>query len=241
MANITANFTQAEFLPSRTGMLWSDLTSRTKDMALALANTLQTIRAECRKIVPNAIININSAIRPPSYNDSIGGSKTSDHLFGIRNPSNGYELSVGAADIVCPQIDTIEFFNLCLQLRYSGVIKTGQLLLEKNNTFWVHIANDPAKFLSSSQLSQRDQFSKYGIGYNLYNGKSGYWKTIGWGEFYGTADTAISAVADYIPGVAGELTSSQIKIIGIAGAVTVMAVTGGIIYLAMRKRQKNRK
>ena|GEM_PF-3497005 len=237
MAKITANFTQAEFLPAKTETKWSDLTQRAKDMAKAMAEMLETIRAEARKEVANATIRVNSAIRPPLYNDKIGGSKTSDHLFGMI-PASGYALSVGAADIVCPQMGTEKFFNMILKMRYDGKIKTGQLLLEKNNDFWVHIANDPAKFLTASQLAGRSEWSLRGVGYNLYNGKTGYWKTIAQGEFYGTADKIISKAGDLSP---VELSTEQIKKIMIVGGAITICLATGVIYVSYKEKAKKNK
>jgi hypothetical protein len=179
---LTIYFSESEFLPAKIGN-WNSLPARGKYMAAVLASTLETIRDAAREKVPGAVINLNSGIRPPEHNAKIGGSKTSDHLFGIPN-----DLSVGAADIVCPQMDAAEFFNLCLNLRYSGKIRTGQILLEKNNSFWVHIANDPALFLTSEQMSLRSEFSLYGIAWNFQNGKSGHWNRIDWENFYSASE-----------------------------------------------------
>jgi len=170
---ITANFSESEFSLSN----WDTLPQKSKYMAAALACTLETIRAAAKEKNPKATIHLNSGIRSAEHNKEIGGSQNSDHLYSFA------ELSVGAADIVCPEMDMVEFFNLCLSLRYSGRIKTGQLLFEKNKSYWVHIANDPALFLSSEQMKKRSKFSLYGIAWNFQNGKAGCWNEIPFNSF----------------------------------------------------------
>jgi len=175
--NITTNFTQTEFLPAKVGK-WNSLPEKSKYMAAVLAATLETIRKEVRCKFPEAVIVLNSGIRTPDYNAKIGGSKTSDHLFGISG------LSVGAADVVCPQMNMSDFANLCLKLLYERRIRAGQILLEKNKNFWLHIANDPALFLTEAQMKQRLYFSRYGIAWNFNNGKAGYWHELRYGAYF---------------------------------------------------------
>jgi hypothetical protein len=174
---ITANFSESEFLPATIGS-YESLSQRSKYMAAALACTLEIIRAAAREKTPKATIHLNSGVRTPEHNKKIGGSQNSDHLFGFASAS------IGAADIVCPEMNMTEFFNLCISLKYSGRIKTGQLLFEKNKSFWVHIANDPALFLTSAQMKARTEFSLYGVAWNFQNGKSGCWHEITKGKFF---------------------------------------------------------
>lgn len=177
---ITEHFAKEEF----TDMPYEALPKRSKLMILGLAYTLEIIK----KAVGNKPIRINSAVRKVDdfmrlKEEGYNPSPTSDHYFGFEIPlekgsaaykkySSYYNLSVGAVDIVCPSLDTIEFFNKILKLSYSGQIKTGQILLEKNKSFWVHIAGNPNDFLMQEARELRGELSCYGKGYSLDNGKS---------------------------------------------------------------------
>jgi hypothetical protein len=69
----------------------------------------------------------------------------------------------------------VEFYNTIAKMRYEGKIQTGQLLLEKNKTMWVHIANHPDPFLLPEEKAQRSERSLGGMGYSLDNGKTFTW------------------------------------------------------------------
>jgi hypothetical protein len=167
--NLSAHFAWHEFARG-TGLDIRSANTRTIQMATELANTLELIRA----YIGNRAITINSAIRTPAKQAEIEAagsnpSPTSDHYY-AENPAS--PLSVGAADIVASGMTAIDLFNKILEMKYDGMIQTGQVLLEKHNTWWVHIANPPSKFLNASQLSQRSDSSKNLVAYSLDNGRT---------------------------------------------------------------------
>jgi len=166
---LTSHFTWREFQGS-SGVTYEAAKQRTRDGVHLMATTLEVIR----QAIGGLPIVINSAIRTPDSAAKIadkGGnpSNTSDHFYG-ENPAS--PLSVGAVDIVCPQMDTKAFFNAILKLKYQRSIRTGQLLLEHNNSFWVHLANDPRQILNSQELAKRSNSSINLVAYSLDNGKT---------------------------------------------------------------------
>jgi uncharacterized protein (TIGR02145 family) len=182
-SQLTKNFKLEEFL-IRNGypsIPVADLNQRTFDQIQIMANMLQVIRDEIGKP-----IKITSGVRMQEDYDRLlrkgdKPSETSDHYYGNIIPyakeskaykkyGANYALAVGAVDIVCLGMDTIELYNSILKMRYDGKIKTGQLLLEKDGTFWVHIANDPSPWLDDAQKKQRGSWSINGVGYSLNNG-----------------------------------------------------------------------
>lgn len=86
-------------------------------------------------------------------------SETSDHYFGVpvqlKVPSskfqNYYTFSVGAADFQCIDCSTEEAYLKIYKRRDE--IKSGQLLLEKGNSFWIHLSNPPSLVYSESLSS----------------------------------------------------------------------------------------
>lgn len=76
-------------------------------------------------------------------------SKTSDHLFGLVEPT------AGACDVV-PAVGAEKFFAAILphvnravgtvQVPGLPLVKVGQIILEKNRTAWVHISNPKKLF-----------------------------------------------------------------------------------------------
>jgi hypothetical protein len=93
-------------------------------------------------------------------------SETSDHDYGrtveVENPHKRakfgptYNYSVGAVDIV-PKCGALELFNklkplfvqpdiIKLPLSCGGDIQIGQLILERNKSYWLHISNPPGLF-----------------------------------------------------------------------------------------------
>jgi hypothetical protein len=166
---LTSHFTWREFQGS-SGVTYETAKQRTLDGVHLMATTLEVIRGATGGLP----IVINSGIRTPASSALIadkGGnpSNTSDHFYG-ENPAS--PLSVGAVDIVCPKMDTKEFFNLILKLKYQKAIRTGQLLLEHNNSYWVHLANDPRQILTSAELAKRSNSSINLVAYSMNNGQS---------------------------------------------------------------------
>lgn len=198
---LTANFKDTEIIGNRN---LTDFSERTQGMVKAMANMLQGIRDRIGKP-----ISINSGLRVAADYERLKAqgynpSATSDHFFGQRIPLTAgtsayakygayHDLSVGACDIVCPSLDPIDFFNLLLKMRYDGELMCGQLLLEKANTYWVHIANNPDEWLTAEQKAKRGQQSLYGIGTSLNNGET--FKFMDWGDFYGTYNQLLSYVS----------------------------------------------
>ncbi|MDR3001149.1 MAG: hypothetical protein LBU89_07785, partial [Fibromonadaceae bacterium] len=167
---LTQNFKVKEFLTGPNPPKWDDLSERVQGQIKELANMLQTIRDAVKKP-----ISISSGLRTlEDYNrmvkNKLNPSKKSDHFFG--QTVDGYSLGLGAVDITCKGMDTIAFYNLILKMKYEGKIKCGQLLLEKNKTFWVHIANHWGNWLKEKERESR---SLNDNGYSLNNGKSFTW------------------------------------------------------------------
>jgi hypothetical protein len=154
------------------------LDKRTQIQLIALANTLQAIRTAIGKpiVISSGVRSLDDYRRLQAQ--GLNPSATSDHFFGAEVPrANGtlYRLALGAADITCPSMPAVELYNAIAKMRYEGKIKTGQLLLEKNKTMWVHIANHPDPFLLPSEKAQRTEISLGGMGYSLDNGKTFTW------------------------------------------------------------------
>jgi hypothetical protein len=160
------------------------LNSRTIDQLHAIAKLLQAIRDKIGKP-----ITVTSGVRTEEdfnrlLKNGNNPSPTSDHYYGnIVSCAAGsvafnkygvtYSLATGAADIVCLSMETVDFFNKILKMRYDGVIKTGQLLIEKNKTMmWVHIANHPDSWLTDEQKKLRGDYSIAGVAYSSDNGKN---------------------------------------------------------------------
>ena len=118
-------------------------------MMQRLCETLEVIRFIC-----SSRIKIRSGMR--TYEDFIRlqqqgfhPSETSDHFFGSPIPlSNAkkverygryYPYSVGAADIETLDIKTEDAFLKIIENRDK--VHTGQIILEKHNTYWIHISN----------------------------------------------------------------------------------------------------
>jgi len=152
-------------------------------MLQAMANLLQSIRTELGKpiVISSGVRDLSDYKRLQSR--GLNPSPTSDHFYGAEVPcypgssafkkyGATYRLAVGATDIVCPLIDAVELYNLVAKMRYAGKIKTGQLLLEKNETMWVHVANFMDPFLSPADKKLRGDWSLNGMGYSLDNGKT---------------------------------------------------------------------
>ncbi|MDR2580049.1 MAG: hypothetical protein LBC85_03540 [Fibromonadaceae bacterium] len=176
---LAQNFNYSEF----TKTLWDKLDQRTQIMLQAMANLLQVIRTEIGKPIVISSGARSLADYKRLQSQGLNPSPTSDHFYGAKVPCQPgsaafkkygatYNLAVGAADMVCPSMDTVEFYNFIAKMRYAGKIKTGQLLLEKNNTMWVHIANFMDPFLSPAEKKLRGDWSLSGMGYSLNNGKT---------------------------------------------------------------------
>ncbi|MDR2999945.1 MAG: hypothetical protein LBU89_01665 [Fibromonadaceae bacterium] len=171
---LQTNFQLAEF----TKTAWNKLDKRTQIQLIALANTLQAIRTAIGRpiVVSSGVRSLDDYKRLQTQ--GLNPSATSDHFFGAEVPrtnSAPYKLALGAADIVCPSMPAVEFYNFIAKMRYEGKIQTGQLLLEKNKTMWLHIANHPDPFLLPEEKVQRTERSLGGMGYSLDNGKTFTW------------------------------------------------------------------
>jgi len=176
---LAPNFDHSEF----TKTAWDKLDQRTQIELQAMANLLQVIRTEVGKpiVISSGVRSLADYKRLQSQ--GLNPSPTSDHFYGTKVPCQSgsaafkkygvtYNIAVGAVDIVCPSMDAVAFYNLIAKMRYAGKIKTGQLLLEKNKTMWVHIANFMDPFLSPSDKTLRGDWSLNGMGYSLDNGKT---------------------------------------------------------------------
>ena len=176
---LSANFDHLEF----TKTPWEKLDQRTQIELQAMANLLQEIRTAVGKP-----ITISSGVRGLAdyerlKSQGLNPSVTSDHYYGNQIPCTKgtaafkkygvtYNLALGAADILCKSMNVVDFYNFIAKMRYDGKIKTGQLLLEKNKTMWVHIANFMDPFLSPKEKELRGDWSLSGMGYSLNNGKT---------------------------------------------------------------------
>jgi len=144
-------------------------------MNLALL-ILQPIRDFlCIYFKKDIAITIRSGIRFPSDVNRLrqagyNPSETSDHLFGnviklnslenIRKYGKYHTYSVGAVDIV-PMCGAKEAWDI-LRSKFkigqgiislpSGDVKIGQCILEKRNSYWIHIAN-PASLIYSLSVA----------------------------------------------------------------------------------------
>ena len=176
---LSANFDHLEF----TKTPWDELDQRTQTELQAMADLLQEIRTAIGKP-----ITISSGVRSLAdykrlQSQGLNPSSTSDHFYGAKVPcAKGsaaykkygatYNLALGAVDILCKSMNVVDFYNFIAKMRYDGKIKTGQLLLEKNRTMWVHIANFMDPFLSPAEKKLRGEWSLSGMGYSLDNGKT---------------------------------------------------------------------
>lgn len=140
-----------------------------------LCNNLEAIRSFLsREFARTISIKVTNGFRQPSDNNRLrkagyNPSETSDHLFGnmvkLRNPAKirrfgrYYTFSVGAADIV-PACGAKEAWEAMAPYftRKTGIvtlpdnhIKIGQMILEKRNSYWIHISN-PADLIYSPEI-----------------------------------------------------------------------------------------
>jgi len=194
---LSDNFSSAEFCHT---VAWDSLGCRSQSMLRQLALMLQQVR----NMAGRPVVVLSGARSMADYDRLLAHgylpSPSSDHFCGQQVPTppgtaaaakygGTYALSVGAADIACPGLDTPSLFNRILEMRYKGrdsagqVFTSGQILLEKHNDWWVHIANDPLPFLSATQLNQRGLWSCGGIGYSLDSGRT--FTALTKGKYYG--------------------------------------------------------
>jgi len=181
---LTKNFSVKEIIGGNKD--WKKYADKTQNMIFAMANMLQFIRD-----IYERPVRISSGLRDISdyermKNNGLNPSPTSDHFYGqdigcIKGSAAEkkygaiYKLSVGAADFTVDGFDIIKVYNDLLKYKYDKVLKCGQLLLEKNNSYWIHIANDPTSFLTDEEKKLRGEISLNGNGYSLDNGKSFDW------------------------------------------------------------------
>lgn len=105
-------------------------------------------------------------------------SETSDHFFGtpitlsnsdkIKKYGKVYLFSVGAVDIEFLDTKTEEAFLKILSRREK--FKVGQIILEKMNSFWIHISNPPTLVFSDRVFTNLLYRQKYL--YSLDGGRS---------------------------------------------------------------------
>ena len=159
-----------------------------------LCSVLECIRTflsqELEQPVP---MKVSSGIRLPSDINRLrkagyNPSETSDHLFGnivklrskVKTKLYGkyYVYSVGACDFV-PSCGAQEAFNLMKTYftRQTGIIslpdrhiKVGQMILEKRDSFWIHMSNPPDLIYSDQIVASF--FNRKHFLQSLNNGKS---------------------------------------------------------------------
>lgn len=95
-----------------------------KNLNLLIDNVLDKIRAKY-----GSSISVNSGYRCEKLNDTLKGSKTSHHKFGL------------AADIRCK--DNKKLWDLIVQMIEDKEIQVTQLIDEKNLK-WIHISYVPS-------------------------------------------------------------------------------------------------
>jgi len=139
-------------------------------------NLLEPIRAFlCESFGEDIPITVRSGVRFPSDTNRLrqagyNPSETSDHLFGnviklrsqtnIRKYGKFHSFSVGAADIV-PMCGAREAWQRMrphfLKEGYialpSDTYAVGQIILERGNSYWLHISN-PTTVVYSDHVSQ---------------------------------------------------------------------------------------
>jgi len=182
---ITNHFSVEEFTKRDPKMLTPIQTL----MLQNICNNLEIIRAFLR----NVPIKISDGLRLPSdinrlRKSGYNPSETSDHLFGnivklrskVKTKLYGkyYVYSVGACDFV-PSCGAQEAFNLMKTYftRQTGIIslpdrhiKVGQMILEKRDSFWIHMSNPPDLIYSDQIVASF--FNRKHFLQSLNNGKS---------------------------------------------------------------------
>ena len=126
---LSTNFTLDEFIKSETAIRQGLDNTPSKEVIDNLINLVTNVLQPLRTLV--GLISITSGYRSPEVNASVGGSKTSDHCFGM------------AADIEMFGID-----NKNLAVYIKDKYKYTQLILEyyedgKPSSGWVHVSYNP--------------------------------------------------------------------------------------------------
>ena len=141
--NLTKNFTLAELIKSETAL------RREMDNTPA-ENEIDNLRTLCEKVLQPVRdhygkgVKVNSGFRHPEVNAAVGGSKTSDHCFGM------------AADIEIPGVpnhelaewiqNNLEFTQLILEFYTRGIPDSG----------WVHVSYNPADLKKQSLTATKE-------------------------------------------------------------------------------------
>lgn len=168
--NISPNFTLEEF----TMQDHHSLALVQYDMLQNLAGILEVFRDICgsRIKIRHGIRTLADYLRlkKQGYNPS----DTSDHFFGLPVPVEDtkkkkkygahYTFSVGAADIEFLDMPTNKAFHILL--KNQGKFNAGQLILEKHETFWVHVSNPPSLIYSPEICCTLLKREKYLISMN---------------------------------------------------------------------------
>lgn len=155
---ITPNFFYYEFRPKARPKTWIPPGEYQRMLLQNLAQNLQIVRSAMPE---NTSLHITSGLRAPAdfarlkkagYNPS----PTSDHNFGNAVPLKintvkykkygpTYNFSVGAADSVPVEMETIDLFHLAIDLTKKKKCRFGQVIYEKNpatGAEWVHFGGD---------------------------------------------------------------------------------------------------
>ena len=117
---MTAHFSLKELTCTNTGIKNEPDSNSLKNLKVLAETVLEPLRATYNKP-----IYVTSGFRCKQVNAKVGGSKTSQHLYGQ------------AADLVCDNNE--ELFNIAKALIENGTISVGQLINEKNFS-WIHIS-----------------------------------------------------------------------------------------------------
>lgn len=119
-----------------------------ENLRLLCENVLEPVRTSWRKPVV-----ISSGYRSPSVNSAIGGSKTSQHCFGM------------AADFEIMGVDNCDLTRWIQQnLRYDQLILEFHNHQEGPNSGWVHVSYNAGKNrmqdITASIVSGKTRYSK---------------------------------------------------------------------------------
>jgi zinc D-Ala-D-Ala carboxypeptidase len=117
---LSRNFTLAELTDTDTGLPNNPSQDEIRNLKLLVQKVLQPVRDKF------GVINVTSGFRSPAVNSAVGGSATSDHLYGR------------AADIQCEDMATV-FKYIRKNLPFKQLIwEFGTDAQPK----WIHVAYD---------------------------------------------------------------------------------------------------
>lgn len=136
MTKITEHFTLEELTASSTAKRKGIDNTPSKAVVGCLTELCEEV-LEPLRLAYGKPIRVTSGYRSATLNKAVGGSATSQHVYGQ------------AADITCLD-DSVsgnkELFNVALKLLTNGTIKVGQLIDEYGYN-WVHIST-PSKHIN---------------------------------------------------------------------------------------------